>query len=90
MRVCTNKVGYLRTDCAFSQLESKNLKAGHHRLTAGTMLVRHYMLAGNGLNMSFESNINNNLIKSQNISKSVNPDFVALKQQKRGPDYASA
>ena len=28
---------------------SKNLKAGHHWLTGGTMLVQHYMLAGNGL-----------------------------------------
>ena len=33
----------------FRYVPSKNLKASHHRLTGGTMLARHYMLAGNGL-----------------------------------------
>ena len=38
-----------RANAQLKYVPSKNLEAGHHRLTGGTMLVRHYMLAGNGL-----------------------------------------
>ena len=38
-----------RANAQLRYVPSKNLKAGHHRLTGGTMLARHYILAGNGL-----------------------------------------
>ena len=40
-----------RTNAQLRYVPRKNLKAGYHhgRLTGGTMLVRHYMLAGKGL-----------------------------------------
>ena len=38
-----------RANARFRYVPSKNLKAGHKRLTGGTMLARHYILAGNGL-----------------------------------------